>query len=140
MSAERDLLDLLRASLPARDLHGVDIEEIGDDGVRLRFPFDAGLIGPGQIFSSPALLSFADTAIYAAIQARIGQAGTALVSTLNVSFLRPAKAADTICLARVIRLGKKSANAEAWLFSHMPAEPILHATAHCVIGKVLAKT
>lgn len=139
MSAERQLQALLRATLPARDLHNLEVEEIGDDGVRLRFPFDPGLIGPGAIFSGPALLSFADTAIYAAIQARIGSTGAALVSTLNVSFLRPAKATDTICLARVIRLGKKSANAEAWLFSHAAVEPILHATANCVIGPPVAK-
>jgi len=136
MSAEQELEDLLRATLPARDLHGVSVEEIGDDSVRLRFPFDRSLIGPGDIFSGPALLSFADTAIYAAIQARIGRAGLALVSTLNVSFLRPAAAADTLCLARVLRLGKRSAHAEAWLFSHIPAEPIVHATANCVIKPI----
>ena len=133
MEAERALAALLRETLPDRDLHGVEVEEIDEQGVRLRFPFDAAFIGPGEIFSGPALLSFADTAIYAAIQARIGRQGLALVSTMSVSFLRAAKSADTICLARVIRLGKKSAHAEAWLFSHAAVEPIVHVTANCVI-------
>lgn len=133
MANDGELLEILRQTLPARDQHGLTVEEVGDDGVRLRFPFSDTFIGPGEIFSGPTLLSFADTAIFAAIQARIGRAGAGIVSTLNASFLRPAKPADIIALARVIRLGKKSAHAEAWLFSHVPVDPILHATASCVI-------
>ncbi len=130
---EDELQTLLEKTLPAADLHGLFVEECQDQDVRLRFPFDARFLGPGDIFSGPALLSFADTALYAAVQAAIGVAEIALTSNLNVTFLKPAEAADVVALARVIRKGRRTAHAEAWLFSHAAIDPMLHATASLAI-------
>ncbi|MDI1288144.1 MAG: PaaI family thioesterase [Reyranella sp.] len=126
---EDELQKLLEKTLPAADLHGLFVEECQDQDVRLRFPFDARFLGPGDVFSGPALLSFADTALYAAVQAAIGTAEIALTSNLNVTFLKPAQAAEMVALSRVIRKGRRTAHAEAWLFSHTVVDPVLHATA-----------
>ena len=66
---EDELQALLERTIPARDRYGLFVEECQDQDVRLRFPFQPALIGPGDIFSGPALLGFADTAIFAAILA-----------------------------------------------------------------------
>ncbi|QQS13632.1 MAG: PaaI family thioesterase [Rhodospirillales bacterium] len=128
-----ELQALLERALPARDRHGVVVEEAEDQDVRLRFPFAADFVGPGEIFSGPLLLSFADTAVFAAAVAATGGARLALTSTLNATFLRPAQPADTLAIARVIRRGRASLHAEAWLFSHAVVDPVLHATATCVL-------
>jgi len=126
---EDELQRFLEETLPKADLHGVFVEEAQDQDVRLRFPFAPHLMGPGNVFSGPALLSFADTALFAAVQARVGRAQLGLTSNLTVTFLRPAQAADVVSVSRVIRKGRSTAHAEAWLFSHAVVEPVLHATA-----------
>lgn len=128
-----ELAHLLADRLPAIDLHGVIVEEAEDQDIRLRFPFRDEWLGPNDIFSGPTLLGFADTAIYAAGQATLGTDAVPLVSTMSTTFLRPAQAADVVTLSRVIRRGKRLLNAEAWLFSHMPVDPILHVTATCAV-------
>lgn len=133
MPAEAELRALLRRLLPERDLHGVAVEAIEEGEVRLRFPFAEDCLGPGRVFSGPLLLSFADTAIFAAVQLGVPAGQLALTSTINVAFLRAAQAADVVTLSRVLRRGRNLAHAEAWLFSHAGVEPVAHATASCAI-------
>ncbi|HJQ60076.1 MAG TPA: PaaI family thioesterase [Vineibacter sp.] len=130
---EAELQALLDALLPAIDWHGVVVEEAEDQDVRLRFPFRPDFIGPGEIFSGPALLGFADTAMFAAILAATSGQSLGMVATMTTTILRPMPAADVIAIARVIRKGKRVAHAEAWLFDHTPVEAVLHATASCAL-------
>ena len=115
---EDELQKLLETTLPARDRFDVFVEEFDGQDLRLRFSPAAG-----ESWTSSALLSVADTALRAA--AGLSHA----VSNLNVTVLRQAEAADVISLSRVIRRDGGVAHAEAWLFSHAPIEPMLHATA-----------
>lgn len=132
LSAEA-LHAVLYRTLPACDRHRLIVESCDEGEVRLRFPFDASFIGPGNVFSGPTLLSFADTAIYAAAQAAYGEAALPLTSTINVAFLKAAQASDIVSLSRVIRRGRQLAHVEAWLFNHMAVDAITHATASCFI-------
>ena len=127
------LVSLLRRTLPARDLHDLTVEAIEEGEIRLRFPFRGDYLGPGGIVSGPLLLSFADTAIYAAAQLDLPAGQMALTSTINVAFLRQAQPADVIALSRVLRRGKRLTHAEAWLFSHSAVDPICHVTASCAV-------
>lgn len=133
MPAESDLQALLRRSLPSRDLHDLTVEAVEEGDIRIRFPFELSHVGPGEVFSGPLLLSFADTAIYAAVQAGLAENELALTATLNAAFLRAAQATAVVALSRVLRRGRRLAHAEAWLFNHAAVEPILHATATCSI-------
>jgi uncharacterized protein (TIGR00369 family) len=132
----QSLQALLYRSLPLRDLHALTVESCEGGEVRLRFPFDASLVGPGDIFSGPALLSFADTSIYAAAQTAYGDRALALTSSINATFLRPAQAADILALSRVVKRGRQLAHVEAWLFNHVAIDAVLHATATCTIASV----
>lgn len=135
MSAESDLQELLRRTLPSRDLHDVTVEAIEEGEIRLHFPFRHDHLGPGGIVSGPLLLSHVDTAIYAAAQHGLPPGRVALTSTVNVSFLRPAQPVDVIALSRVLRRGKRLAHAEAWLFNYAAMDPIVHATASCAMAQ-----
>lgn len=121
---EDELQALLEKSLPAADLHGLFVEECQDQDVRLRFS-----PGPDGSWSMAALLGVVDTSLRAAA------GGTAALSHLNVTVLRPAQMADVIVLARIIRRDGEALHAEAWLFSHAVVEPMLHATASLVRGR-----
>jgi uncharacterized protein (TIGR00369 family) len=130
---EDELQRLLESLLPAIDRHGVIVEEAQDQDIRLRFPFKQDFIGPGEVFSGPALLGFADTAMFAAILAATDGRSLGMVATISATFLRPMPASDAIAIARVIRKGRRMAHAEAWLFDHTPVEAVLHATASCAL-------
>ena len=131
--SEYELQRLLEATLPAIDQHGVIVEEVQDQDVRLRFPFKPSLVGPDKVFSGPALLGFADTAIFAAILAATGGQSLSLVVTMTATFLRAMPASDAVAIARVIRKGRRTAHAEAWLFDHTPVEAVVHVTASCAL-------
>ena len=114
---EDELQKLLEKTLPARDRFDVFVEEIEDQDIRLRFSPNAG-----EGWTGAALLAVADTALRAAAGV------TSSLLHLNVTVLRAAQAADVISISRVIRRDGDIAHAEAWLFSHAPIEPMLHAT------------
>jgi acyl-coenzyme A thioesterase PaaI-like protein len=52
----------------------------------------------------------------------------AVLSNLVITFLRPALASDLIAEAKIIRIGRRLAYLETYLFSDGSAEPIAHAT------------
>lgn len=137
LSVERpdadELTRLLKAQLPEIDHHGLEVEELDEQEVRLRFPFDPRFIGPGNIFSGPTLLGFADTALYAAALAAIPRGTIAVVSTMATTFLKPAMAADVLALSRVISGSRSALHLEAWLFSHAAIDPMMHVTATSVL-------
>ena len=133
MPAEAELQALLGRLLPERDLHGVAVEETEAAEFCLGFPLAEDCPGQGHVFSGLLLLTFADTAIFAAVQLGVPAGQLALTSTINVAFLRAAQAADVVTLSRVLRRGRNLTHAEAWLFSHAGVEPVAHATASCAI-------
>ena len=115
---EDELQQLLEKTLAPADMHDVFVEECQDQDVRLRFS-----LGPGESWSSAALLSLVDTSLRAAAGLE------ATLSHLNVTVLRAAHEADVLALSRVIRRDGGSVHAESWLFIHAVVEPMLHATA-----------
>jgi len=115
---EDELQALLEETTPQRDRHGLFVENCQDQDLRLRFSPP-----PGEGWTMAALLALVDISLRAAAGVE------AAVTHLNVTMLRPAQAGDVIALSRAIRRGRDAVHAEAWLFSHTPIEPILHATA-----------
>jgi hypothetical protein len=115
---EEELQKALDEFLSASERHDVFVEECDGQDVRLRFS-----LGPGERWTSAALLSLVDTSLRAV--AGLDQ----VLSHLAVTVLRPAQEADVISLSRVIRRDGTVAHAETWLFSHAVVEPIMHATA-----------
>ncbi|MFB9270085.1 PaaI family thioesterase [Bradyrhizobium erythrophlei] len=60
--------------------------------------------------------------------AALGSEVIPVMATFNVTFLRPAKAADLIAEARIVRRGGRLHYLECWLTSDGAREPCAHIT------------
>jgi acyl-coenzyme A thioesterase PaaI-like protein len=60
--------------------------------------------------------------------AALGKDVVAVLSNLVITFLRPALARDLIAEAKIVRIGRRLAYLETYLFSDGSEEPIAHAT------------
>jgi hypothetical protein len=114
---EDELQARLEETTPARERHGLFVEDCRDQEIRVRFSL------PAEGWSTAALLAVADTSLRAA------GGGGATITHLNVTVIRPAQQTDIFALSRVIRRDREVVHAEAWLFCHAVVEPMLHATA-----------
>lgn len=132
---------LMVTNLPPVDQHDEIVEDMDEGWVRIRLPFRQDFLGAdpwpsadegsptgGVVFSGPLIMGFADTVMYSCIHAMLGPDIISVMVNLMVTFLRPAKAADMIGEARLIRVGKRHAYVEAYLYSEGDAEPIAHVT------------
>ncbi len=122
-------------NLPRIDHHGEVVEEVGNDAIRVRLPFRPEFMGDepwqdgsGRVFSGPMVMGFADTAMYACVMAAMGLDVIPVMITYTVNFVRPAKAADLIAEARIVRRGGRMHYLECWLTSDGDSEPCAHIT------------
>ena len=126
----------ITANLPPIDRHGELVEAVDRDSLRIRLPFqpafmgnELGQDGSGQVFSGPMVMGFADTAMYVCVMAALGWNTIPVMVNLNITFLRPARAADLIAEARIVRRGSRLFYLECWLTSDGDAAPCAHVTA-----------
>jgi acyl-coenzyme A thioesterase PaaI-like protein len=122
-------------NLPPIDHHGEIVEEVGIDSLRIRLPFHSNYMGTepwqdssGKVFSGPMVMGFADTAMYVCVMSALGWDVIPVMANLNVTFLRPAKDADLIARAHIIRRGARLFYLECWLTSDGEEEPCAHVT------------
>lgn len=133
--ARRQVEGLIVKNLPPVDHHGEIVEQIGPDSIRVRLPYKPDYMGTepwqdgaGRVFSGPMVMSLADTAMYACVMAAMGPDVIPVMANLNITFLRPAKAADLIAEARIVRRGGRLHYLECWLTSDGEREPCAHIT------------
>jgi uncharacterized protein (TIGR00369 family) len=122
-------------NLPPIDHHGEIVEEVGQNFIRVRLPYNRQFMGTepwqdgsGQVFSGPMVMGFADTAMYCCVMAAMGAGVIPVMANLNITFLRPARAADLIAEARIVRRGGRLHYLECWLTPDGEAEPCAHIT------------
>ncbi len=125
----------ITTNLPPIDHHGEIVEIVGADSITVRLPFKAEYLGAepwqdgsGQVFSGPIVMGFADTAMYCCVLAAMGTGVIPVMANLNITFLRPARAADLIAEARIVRRGGRLSYLECWLTSEGASEPCAHVT------------
>jgi acyl-coenzyme A thioesterase PaaI-like protein len=74
------------------------------------------------------MFTLADCAFYAATLAMIGREALTVTTSLTINFLAKPPAADLVCEARILRLGKLLSVGEATIFSDGRADgPVAHA-------------
>lgn len=129
------LRDAMRTNLPPVDDHDEVVEMVGNDSIRIRLPYDSAFMGgepwqdgSGQVFSGPMVMGFADTAMYGCVLAAMGGDVIPVMVNLNITFLRPARGADLIAEARIVRRGGRLHYLECWLSSDGEAAPCAHVT------------
>jgi len=126
---------LIVKNLPQIDHHHEVVEEIGQDSIRVRLPYRADYVGTepwqdgaGHVFSGPMVMGLADTTMYGCVIAALGPNVIPVMANLNITFLRPAKAADLVAEARIVRRGGRLHYLECWLTSDGEAAPCAHIT------------
>lgn len=126
--AFREIVD---ARLPFAELMGIAVDYFELDHVRLRALYNERFLRPGGTIAGPVMMGLADAAIYALVLSRIGPVELAVTTQLSINFLRKPSPGDVIADARMLKLGKRLAVAEASLFSENtgPDQPVAHVTA-----------
>jgi len=126
---------LILRNLPPVDHHGEIVEAVGGDAIRVRLPFRDAFLGDepwqdggGRVFSGPMVMGFADTAMYGCVLAALGEDVIPVMANYAITFLRPARAADLIAEARIVRRGARLHYLECWLTSDGDPEPCAHIT------------
>jgi acyl-coenzyme A thioesterase PaaI-like protein len=108
---------------------------VSQDSLRIRLPFRREFMGTepwqdgsGRVFSGPMVMGFADTAMYVCVMATLGWDAIPVMANLNITFLRPAREADLVAQARIVRRGARLFYLECWLTSEGEHEPCAHIT------------
>ncbi len=94
---------------------GIVADELGDDEVRLRLPWDPSNVTVGDMVHGGAIATLADVTVMAA--AWCGADAPPKLRGVTVSmamdFLAPARGTDVIGIGRVLRRGRSLVNCEA---------------------------
>lgn len=124
-----DLNDFLAGAFPGAP-RAYRVEHVGEDGVRMRVPYDPGQLRPGGTLSGPTMMGLADAAAWMVTLSHIGPVALAVTSSLSIHFLRKPRPADLLAQASLLRLGRRQSVSEVRLWSDGsdPAELVAHAT------------
>lgn len=105
------------------------IESLVPGAIRVRTPYQARMLRPGNVLSGPAMFTAADLAMYALVMAHVGPALMAVTANMNLNFLNKAAPGDIIADGRLLKLGRKLAVMEVSLYSSAnPETMVAHAT------------
>jgi uncharacterized protein (TIGR00369 family) len=131
----RDLENVIVEKLPLIDHNSEVAEHVSKTAIRIRMPFRPEYMGQDiwqdsghGVFSGPKVMGLADTSMYVCMHAALGKDVVAVLSNLVITFLRPALAKDLIAEAKIIRIGRRLAYLETYLFSDGSTDPVAHAT------------
>ena len=95
----------------------------------VRMAYDDRLIRPGGTVSGPAMFKLADFGVYAAILGRLGEAGLQAVTTsMTMNFLSRPQPAALLANVRILKLGRRLAVCEVYLYSEGSPDMVAHAT------------
>lgn len=132
----------ITSNLPRIDHHDEIVEAVGPDTLRARLPFKPEYVGAepwqdgsGRVFSGPMVMGFADTTMYCCVMAAMGTGVIPVMANFNITFLRPARAADLIAEARIVRRGGRLHYLECWLSSEGESAPCAHITSTYRVSK-----
>ncbi|WP_234455162.1 PaaI family thioesterase [Thermohalobaculum xanthum] len=104
------------------------IEAVGPMSARLRMPVGEQHLRPGGTVSGPSMFTLADCAFYVAILAQIGREALTVTTSATINFLRKPAAADLVCEARILKLGRALVVGDATILQEGQSGPVAHAT------------
>jgi len=114
--------------LPFVAIYNFVTETLCTEGARVRLPADGRHLRPGGTICGPAQMALADFTLYAAILGRIGEVPLAVTTNLTTNFLRRPLPGDLIAEARLMKLGRRLAVGEIFIYSDGQDAPVSHVT------------
>ena len=109
------------------DRHDHIIEEVGPSFIRTRLKYHERQLRHGGTLSGPTLMAATDHASYVCILAHHGPAANAVTTNLNINLLRRPAPRDVLAEARLLKLGKRLANCEVYLWVDGEEDLVAHA-------------
>ena len=125
---KQEVQSLCDSDLPLVSILGAQIEEIGDGEALVLLPYKDELVRPGGTVSGPAMMAIADYAFYIAVMSRLGLVSMAVTTNLTCNFLRKPEPKNLEARSRILKLGKRLAFGEVFIYSQGDSEPVAHAT------------
>ncbi|WP_028081049.1 PaaI family thioesterase [Solimonas soli] len=120
---------LIRDGLVAAGRGGLVVEELRSGYARIRLPYDAHMLRPGEVISGPTLFTAADSAMYALVLGHAGAELMAVTSDMSIRFVGKGLPGDVIGEATFIKFGRRLAVMEARLSTRAaPGLIVAHAT------------
>lgn len=125
-----DVIELTERELPWATWMGLAVEDIAAGRCRVRMPHKQENLRPGGTVSGPAMMGLADYSLYVAVLSAAGRVELAVTSQLSINFLRKPQPGDIIADCRLIKLGRRLAYGEVFLYADgAEAEtPLAHVT------------
>jgi len=125
-----ELDDLIARELPWVVQTGMAVEELGEGSCRVRLPHRAEHLRPGGTVSGPAMMGLADYAMYVGVLSAIGKVELAVTTNLSINFLRRPQPGDILADCRMIKVGRRLAYGEVFLYADAAADddPVAHVT------------
>ncbi|MDA7948322.1 MAG: PaaI family thioesterase [Hyphomicrobiaceae bacterium] len=106
----------------------VHIEHVEPYKARLRMEFMESELRPGGTLSGPTMFKLADVSFYCCLLAMIGPVPLAVTTNMNINFLRKPRQSDLVAEVHILKLGKRLAVGEVFLYSDGSDEPVAHVT------------
>lgn len=106
---------LIRGALGEAARIGLEVQSVQPGAARVRIPYAAHMLRPGNVISGPTLFAAADSAMYALVLSHLGPELMAVTSQINMHFLNKATRGDVIADARLLKLGRSLIVMEALL-------------------------
>jgi uncharacterized protein (TIGR00369 family) len=89
--------------------YGFVVDSIAPGECTVVVPYAASLERPGGIVSGMTIMGVADVAMWLAIMTQRGKTERWVTSDMKTAFLSSARETDIYCVARILKLGKRSA-------------------------------
>lgn len=122
---------------PYADAMGIAVERVEDGVPVLRVEFSDAVQGRPGALHGGAISGLLETAGYALLRRALGEAARAAAMkpiNLTVQFLASGKPCTTFAKARIVKLGRRTANLSVEAWQDDPARPIASAVMNVMVA------
>lgn len=123
-----ELERLAREEVPIAGEMGVLIDRVSPGEVEARVPYREAFIRPGGTVAGPVLMALADFVVWGVVMSLLGPVKLAVTTSLNINFLRRPDPGDIIAKGRILKLGRRLAVGEVYLYTEGRDELVAHVT------------
>lgn len=122
---------------PYADALGIAVDRVEDDAPVLRVAFSDAVQGRPGALHGGAISGLLETAGYALLRGALAEAGREAVMkpiNLTVQFLASGKPRPTFAKARIVKLGRRTANVSVEAWQDDPTRPIASAVMNVMVA------
>jgi uncharacterized protein (TIGR00369 family) len=121
-----EFLDVLRQNMPETHTLDLRIDRLVRGEVTVRLAHDDKRLRPGGTISGPTVFMLADLALYAVTMSIVGLEPLAVTTDITIHFLRKPAPAALVCMAKVLKAGKRLVVGSAEVSTEGASEPVAH--------------